>query len=163
MLVGQSMVADQKIDDSDAYRTGEKTAELILKQWIQLAKNNVMQVIELAQQVAVLSEKYSESFNRSFLQGNVDCLKKKNLKSIAEKEKLNKDGYARMLTCYYCWDAFINAALEANSFEIQACDALEENALKKAALEAYGSASPENLAKLKKSLADDALENADDN
>ncbi len=158
-----SKASVRKAEDSAAYRTGEKTAELILQQWIQLAKKDIQKVIDLSEQIASASKAYSSQLNKSFLYGNVDCLKKKDVKAIAESQKLDKHGCARVLACYYYWDSLVTAALASGAFDFENPEDKENEALERAATEVYGSASPEIIADLKQSLAaDEELTDAHD-
>lgn len=152
----------RKIEDPKAYEAGEKVGELILQQWIQLAKKNITEVITLSQKVAELSKNYSEQLNKSFIMGNIDCLKKKNVKLIAEKAQLDKHGCARVLACYYYWHALLSAAITSGAFDFGNPEDKEQEALERAAREVYGIASPEIVGELKKSLeADEELEIGD--
>ena len=144
----------RKAGDAAAYKTGEKTGELLLQQWLALAKKDINKVIGLSEQIVSVSKAYAGQVNKDFLQGSVDYLKNKNIKAIAEKQKLDKHSCARVLTCYYYWESLISEALLSGSFDLQKDDK-EMNALEKAAREVYGVASPEVLADLKKFLEED--------
>lgn len=149
----------RKIDDKAAYKAGEQTAELILQQWIQLAKKNIEEVIKLTQRVAALSKDYAQDLNKSFILGNVDCLKKKNIKLVAENAKLDKHGCARVLACYYYWHSLMTAALASGAFDFENPEDKEMEALERAVREVYGIASPEIVTEIKNSLdADNEIE-----
>lgn len=146
---------DRKAEDPVAYRTGEKTGELLAQLWVAQAKKNMDKVIALSEQIVSMGKAYSAQINKSFLQGNLDCLKKKDIKAFAEKQKLDKYECAHVLACYYFQDSLISEALVSGAFDLQDPEEKEDAALERAAREIYGKVSPQMLAELRKSLAED--------
>ncbi len=142
-----------KIDDQEAYRAGLSAGEMLLGQWITIAKKDREASMRLSQEFNSRQKKYMKETNKSFLLGTLDALKKKDVRAVAQSHKLDQAATVYVLSCYYFLNELVARALSTGEY-----DDLDEDKeleiLKKAAREVYGKDSPELLDDLKNAFAD---------
>ncbi len=147
--------------DPIAFRAGELVGELTFQSWIEAAKKNRSGVIELAKKIAQTGYDYSVSYNRSFLEGYQSCLVEKDVGMQLEYAQLDRFGCALVLASYYYWTYQLLYALETHNYAFLPNESIEDQALEKATMLAYGFPYPEIIKKLKWMLKEDYLDLAE--